>query len=118
MRRRVRAERARANDLEAEQRTVHTKLTVPVWSRDGSELFYRNGDQMLVVGVETEPEFAVTRPTPLFEGSYDTDVFGSPNANYDVALDGQFLMIWRSETDSIALVQNWFDELQRLVPSP
>ena len=29
MRRRVRAERARANDLEAEQRTVHTKLTVP-----------------------------------------------------------------------------------------
>ena len=29
MRRRVRAERARANDLEAEQRTVHTKLKVP-----------------------------------------------------------------------------------------
>ena len=29
MRRRVRAERARANDLEAEQRTVHAKLTVP-----------------------------------------------------------------------------------------
>ena len=29
MRRRVRAERARANDLEAEPRTVHTKLTVP-----------------------------------------------------------------------------------------
>ena len=29
MRRRVRAERARANDLEAEQRTVQTKLTVP-----------------------------------------------------------------------------------------
>ena len=28
MRRRVRAERARANDLEAEQRTVHTKWTV------------------------------------------------------------------------------------------
>ena len=29
MRRRVRAERARANDLKAEQRSVHTKLTVP-----------------------------------------------------------------------------------------
>ena len=29
MRRRVRTERARANDLEAEQRTVYTKLTVP-----------------------------------------------------------------------------------------
>ena len=29
MRRRVRAERARANDLEAEPRTGHTKLTVP-----------------------------------------------------------------------------------------
>ena len=33
MRRRVRAERARANDLEAEQRTVHTKLTVPATSQ-------------------------------------------------------------------------------------
>ena len=35
MRRRVRAERARANYLEAEQRTVHTKLTVqvPIMSR-------------------------------------------------------------------------------------
>ena len=30
MQRRVRAERVRANDLEAEQRTVHTKLTVLV----------------------------------------------------------------------------------------
>ena len=30
VRRRVRAERARANDLEAEPRTVHTKLTVPL----------------------------------------------------------------------------------------
>ena len=34
MRRRVRAERARANDLEAEQRTVHTKLTAVHTSLD------------------------------------------------------------------------------------
>ena len=89
----------------------------PVSSHDGSELFYRNGTQMLAVGVvETEPELIVTTPEVLFEGVYETDVFGSPNANYDVSAEGRFLMIWRNETDTIALVQNWHEELKRLVP--
>ena len=44
----------------------------PVWSPDGSELFYRSGDKMMVVPVDTEPTFKVGRPEELFEGSYTT----------------------------------------------
>jgi len=96
--------------------------TEPIWSRNGRELFYHSGNQLMVVDVETEPEFGVERPSRLFEGICDTDptLVGSPN--YDVSLDGQrFLMVSRrdaAETLALTFVQNWFDELQRLVSSP
>lgn len=94
--------------------------TEPVWSRDGRELFYRNGNQMVVVAVETEPEFNVGTPRVLFEGTYEHEPVGAGNPNYDVSLDGQrFLMIRRSdtgETSALTFVGNWFEELKRLVP--
>ena len=93
--------------------------TEPVWSRDGSELFYRHGNQMMVVEVEREPAFSPGRPTLLFEAPYDIDPAGQGNSNYDVSLRGdQFLMVRRSETQTAALVvvENWHEELKRLVP--
>jgi len=56
-------------------------------------------------------------PRLLFEGSY------RPGNHYDVAPDGRFVMIEEgSPSDEIApgaliLVQNWFEELKRLVPT-
>ena len=41
--------------------------TEAVWSRDGRELFYRNGDQMWVVEVETGTDFIAGSPDLLFE---------------------------------------------------
>ena len=39
--------------------------------------------------------------------------------NYGVSLDGQrFLMMRRSGGSVIRIVLDWFQELQRLVPSP
>jgi Tol biopolymer transport system component len=42
----------------------------PLWSPEGSELFYRNltGDRMMVVTVSTEPTVLVSRSEVLFEG--------------------------------------------------
>jgi len=37
----------------------------PVWSRDGKELFYRNGDKMMSVSVETRPTFTPSTPQLL-----------------------------------------------------
>jgi serine/threonine-protein kinase len=91
----------------------------PVWSQDGTELFYRQGDRMLVVDVDPGPPFVAARPQTLFEGRYEVGVAGNPD--YDVSPDGRrFLMIKRSEGSApirLHVILNWFAELERLVPA-
>jgi len=93
----------------------------PVWSRDGRELFYRHGDQMLVVGVSTRPSFAASSPRVLFEGRFELTT-GGHTQNYDVSPDGQkFLMIQRIDSTrlyEIRVVVGFDRELERLVPVP
>jgi len=93
----------------------------PVWSPDGTELFYRSGNRMMVVSFQTEPTFRAGRPEVLFEGSYVTSRFTLGYQYYDISPDGQrFLMIKAVEgsTAQINVVLNWFEELKRLVPTP
>jgi Tol biopolymer transport system component len=89
-----------------------------VWSRDGRELFYRNGDQMMAVEITTTPGFRAGKPRVLFDGY--VRVSGRPN--YDVAADGRFLMVQAVEPQSapsqLNVVLNWREELKRLVPVP
>ena len=97
--------------------------TEPMWSRDGQELFYRNGEKMMAVAISTEPEFAPAKPTSLFEGVYETGggpAGGYPGSNYDLTPDGRFVMIRTDESSGptqINVVLNWFEELKRLVPT-
>ena len=79
---------------------------------------------MMVVEVETEPTVRVSPPEELWEERYYGGVFGTGERQYDVAPDGRFLMIRQgAATDDataapeIIFVQNWFEELQRLVPT-
>ena len=93
---------------------------VPVWSPDGRELFYYNGQAVMSVPVATEP-FAFGDAEVVFEGQF---VMGTLGSGFSVSPDGQrFLMVrsLRGQTDSgpapeVVLVQNWFEELRRLVP--
>ena len=90
----------------------------PVWSPNGTELFYRSGDRMMVVSVETEPVFSAGKPEVLFEGSYVSHSGGMQY--YDISPDGQqFLMLKEEQTTTgqINVVLNWFEELKRLVPT-
>ncbi len=90
----------------------------PRWSADGSELFYRQGQEMMVVPVKLQPTLALGEPKVLFEGSYAMD--NQFNGYYDVSQDGQrFLMVKEEqrEQDQIRVILNWFEELKRLVPS-
>ncbi len=90
--------------------------TEPVWAPRGQELFYRNGEAMMVVGFKTEPTFTAGSPELLFTGRYTTSLAVT---NYDISPDGQrFLMIKEDEGQParINVVLYWFEELKRLVP--
>ena len=88
-------------------------------------MFYRGGDDIMAVRVETEPAFRAGAPQRLFGGNYLSG-FG---IQYDIPPDGQqFLMITLSgataDTDDLyggltqlQVVQNWFTELQARVPT-
>ena len=76
---------------------------------------------MLVVDVDVETEFTVGTSQVLFEVPYDADPNGLGNPNYDVSLDGErFLMVTGASagaTSELTVVQHWFEELNRLVPT-
>ncbi len=91
--------------------------TEPVWARNGRELFYRNGDRMMAVSIDTKGNAPrIGTPIILFQ-----EVFagGATNAWYDVSPDGQrFLMLKpddASTSDSIVVIQDWMDEVKGLV---
>jgi serine/threonine-protein kinase len=92
-----------------------------VWAKSGREIFYRSGDKMMAVEVETEPSFKLSRPKVLFEGNYAGDIEWFGYANYDVSEDGQSFLMIRTEEESaparIHVVQNWFEELKQRVPT-
>jgi hypothetical protein len=75
---------------------------------------------MVVPVLETEPTFSAGDPAVVVDTSY-AFAFGAGGRNYDIHPDGQrFLMVKEASTadSQIILIENWFDELQRLVPVP
>jgi hypothetical protein len=83
----------------------------PVFSRDGRELYYRNGDTMMVATVTLRPTFAVTTRRSLFTGSYLTS---GPFREFDVSSDGQKFYMVRGGTapSSLLAVHGLFDRLR------
>jgi serine/threonine protein kinase/Tol biopolymer transport system component len=85
-----------------------------LWARNGREIFFRNGDKMLSVPVETQPTFKAGTTRVLFQSP-------SYGLGYDVAPDGQhFLMIKEKEAPAsskeLSIILHWTDELKRRVP--
>jgi Tol biopolymer transport system component len=91
----------------------------PVWARDGRQLFYRSGNQVWAVDVETQGGVRTSKPRLLFDRpGYKTS---NPIRCWDVSRDGRFLMVKLDESTpgpvtELTLVQNWFQELERLLP--
>jgi serine/threonine-protein kinase len=92
--------------------------TGPLWSPDGRELFYRNGDSVMAVAVQTAPTFNPGKTEILFQGQY-------ASGGWDIHPDGKrFLMIKEVASTSpeaggprrINVVVNWFEELKQRVP--
>ena len=91
-----------------------------MWRRDGEELFYRNGDKMMVVPIQTGPTFKAQTPRLLFEGAYSNGYLDYAS-NYDVSPDGQrFVMVTEADRETspqINIILNWTEELKRLAPT-
>jgi Tol biopolymer transport system component len=90
----------------------------PQWSADGRELFFRAGDAMMAVTVETGDEFSFATPQRLFSGPYQQRA-APTSRGYAVARDGRFLMTLlenqsaASPSASIVVVQNFGEEIKR-----
>jgi serine/threonine-protein kinase len=91
----------------------------PLWSRKGRELFYLERDQVMAVIVDREPELRFGKPRSLFAGPPSGR--SEFNHGYDVAPDGRFVMVRESrestESTYVVIVENWFEELERLAPT-
>jgi serine/threonine-protein kinase len=91
----------------------------PRWSRDGRELYYRNGNLFMSVAIAMRPSFQAGTPTNLFGGIFDLRT--NTGITYDVDPKGsRFLMIRPAEESiapSVMIVLNWFEELRRLAPT-
>ena len=99
--------------------------TRPLWARNSQELFYLSVTGAIMrVGVAPGPTWAATAPTRLFEGRYGAGA-NQNGRTYDIAPDGKrFLMIkavggadQTAVPTSLVVVQNWREELKRLVPT-
>jgi len=82
----------------------------PIWSRDGRELFYRLGDEVLVVKVETGSDFTAGSPAVLFSGRYRAS-----GRDFDVSPDGRRFVMMRAEnprtTNRVHVLLNWWHVL-------
>ncbi|HET6578156.1 MAG TPA: protein kinase [Gemmatimonadales bacterium] len=92
--------------------------TMPVWARNGRELFYLNAKgEMTTLALAPGPGFAVGQPKVLFSAS--PFVIGSNAGVYDVSPDGRRFVMIRPATGAgeseLVVVQNWFEELRARV---
>jgi eukaryotic-like serine/threonine-protein kinase len=96
--------------------------TRPLWAPSGQELFYVAPDGVLMA-VRADPRgdrWSSGSPTKILEGPYVTRGLRDKRT-YDVSADGKkFLMVKQPANQAapqIVVVQNWTEELKRLVPT-
>ena len=87
-----------------------------LWGHDGREIFYFHDDNLMVVDVANADGDGLELGQPRTLLEMDAYEF------YDLAPDGRFVMVEKQperETPptELILVQNWGEELKRLVPS-
>ena len=97
--------------------------TQPVWSSNGRELFFRNGDELLAVSVTAGATFSAGKPLVLFSRSMQDDSSGGAYrgfmADYDVANDGRRFVFPKysprsSNAPRARVILGWSAELKRL----
>ncbi|HJZ74615.1 MAG TPA: protein kinase, partial [Vicinamibacterales bacterium] len=90
--------------------------SVPLWSRDGREIFYRRGASVMAVPVHAGESFSAGAPRLVFAGTVASPPFAF-RTEYNVTPDGRrFLMIERQQSgmlQHVNVILNWFEELRK-----
>jgi Tol biopolymer transport system component len=63
----------------------------PLWSRTGTELYFRHGRDVLAAQIHDGAELSISNPSVMFAGSFHYNLY--PTRTYDVAADQRFLMV-------------------------
>ena len=91
----------------------------PVWSQDSRDLYFRLPGEILAVAIGTEPTFTYGPPMRAF----DATGFLQSQLSYAIAPDGNRALLIKDATQSdsgdippIIVIENWFEELEALVP--
>ena len=86
----------------------------PVWSKSGRALFYREGDALMKVPIDTTHGLHAGKAERLFSGDFSGE---SHEIAFDVAADEQrFLMVKSDEAATLTkltVVQNWQQDLAK-----
>jgi Tol biopolymer transport system component len=82
-----------------------------MWSAKGTELFYKNGNQLMAVPVEFEPTFKPGTPRLLFQMPLPESTVGDPS-RYAVTPDGERFLVTTTETAAlddppVHVILNW-----------
>ena len=102
----------------------------PIWRADGRELFYARPSgggpargstvvDIMAVSVTTQPALSFGVARQLFSGPFSTN---APARGWDVTGDGQRFLLLQPRVsppdliNQITIVENWIEELRRLVP--
>lgn len=95
---------------------------LPVWSPDARTLYYESGvselRQMMAVGLSGDDEFIAGIPEHLFD--FRSAFLTGTVRNHDLHPDGdRFLVATPGEqkAERLIYVENWLDEVERLVPT-
>lgn len=88
----------------------------PVWARSGRELFYRAGDKILSVAIDSSAGFKASSPRVVVAGQSRLETV-TLLPTFDVSSDGQRFVLIKSEQEQsptrLNIVVNWSSELQQ-----
>ncbi len=88
--------------------------TMPVWSRAGDRLYFRQGNLIMEAAIRTTGGLSATPPVRLFDGGWTLAQWYP----FDVLPDGRLLMVEQARESiptRIDVVLNWFTTLKQAV---
>jgi serine/threonine-protein kinase len=83
----------------------------PHWSPDGGRIFYRVGDELVSVSFQAAPELSIGEPEVSLSVPSDVAFDLSPDARYVLMAESE------EKPQQVHVILNWFEELERLVPT-